>query len=39
LAIGRARIRRIEIDELVVGKLRVTEELQVPSQANSEGQA
>jgi len=31
LMIGRAQIRRVEIDELVVGKLRVTEEWQIPS--------
>jgi hypothetical protein len=38
VAIGRARIRRVEIDELVVGKLRVTEELQVPSDSGLGGQ-
>jgi hypothetical protein len=30
LAIGRARIRRLEIDELVVRRLRITEQLQTP---------
>jgi len=30
LAIGQARIRRVEIDELVVRRLRITEELSVP---------
>jgi hypothetical protein len=30
LAIGRARIRRLEIDELCVRRLVVTEELQAP---------
>jgi hypothetical protein len=39
LAVGRARIRRVEIDELIVGKLRVAEKLHVPSQSDSEGQA
>jgi hypothetical protein len=30
LAIGRARIRCVEIDELVVRRLRVTEDVQLP---------
>jgi hypothetical protein len=30
LAVGRARIRRLEIDELSVRRLVVTEELHVP---------
>jgi hypothetical protein len=39
LTIGRARMRHVEIDELVVRKLRVTDELQVPSQPHSETEA
>ena len=30
LAIGRARVRKLEIDELIVGRLRVTEKFRAP---------
>jgi hypothetical protein len=36
LTIGRARIERLEIDELLVRRLRVVEELQVPTSNDPE---
>jgi len=33
LAIGRARIKRMEIDELVVKKIRITDSLEMPGTA------
>ena len=33
MAIGRARVRRLEIDELIVRKLRVTDDLHVPDKS------
>jgi hypothetical protein len=35
LVVGQARIRRVEIDELVVRRLRITEELSVPDGSGS----
>jgi hypothetical protein len=34
--VGRARIRRLEIDELVVRRLRIIEQLQAPPNRDSE---
>jgi hypothetical protein len=36
LMVGRARIRSVVIDELVVRRLRITEELQVPDKLDPE---
>ena len=36
LAVGRARIRGLEIEELVVRRLRVTDELTVPPKSGDE---